>query len=165
MGGGRKADVSTWALEVFADDAGREPFTKFLEGLGDAEFAALDAALNHVLAVRGIELARTEWLKPLGEGLHEFRARHTAEEIAHMFADEPPELHLAQGASILLRVFVHFHGQHVVLLLSGYNKQADTSERRQQREIATARSHLVAWRRQQERRKAQGPKGKRAPRK
>jgi hypothetical protein len=56
--------------------------------------------------------------------------------------------------SILLRVFVHFHGNRVILLLSGYDKQDDASKKRQAREIAVARKHLVAWQQQKARRKA-----------
>ena len=36
---------------------------------------------------------------------------------------------------ILLRVFVHFHGSRVILLLGGYDKGKDPSEKKQQREI------------------------------
>jgi hypothetical protein len=96
-----------------------------------------------------------EWLKALGQGLHEFRVRHTAEEIAHMFAGEPPESVPGPGISILLRVFVHFHGRRMILLLSGYDKQDDASGKRQGREITAARKYLVAWQQQEARRKAQ----------
>ena len=118
--------VGGWTLEVFATDSGDEPFTRFMDDLSDAAAVALDAALNHVLAVRGMDLAKSEWLKPLGQGLHEFRVRHTADEIRHMFADEQPGV-APDPESILLRVFVHFHGQKVVLLLSGYDKQDDAN--------------------------------------
>jgi hypothetical protein len=148
-----------WTIEVFATDDGLEPFTRFAEDLSDIAFAALDAALQHVLGVRGIDLARTEWLKPLGQGLHEFRVRHTSDEIERMFADELPVEEQAAGESILLRVFVHFHGQRVILLLSGYDKQDDASKRRQQREVAAARKFLTAWEQQEARRKAQGRRG------
>jgi len=144
-----------WTLEVFEADNGHQPFTSFIEDLDETAFAALDEALKHVLAVRGMDLVRTEWLKPLGEGLHEFRVRHTADEIAHMFNDEPPGTGPKPPESILLRVFVHFYGQRVVLLLSGYDKQDDASRRRQEQEIQDARKCLTAWRQQEARRKAQ----------
>ena len=76
-------------------------------------------------------------------------------EIAHMFAGEPPESVPRPGISILLRVFVHFHGRRMILLLSGYDKQDDASGKRQEREIAAARKYLVAWQQQEARRKAQ----------
>ena len=137
-----------WNLEVFATDTGIEPFSAFVDELEDFEWAALDAALRAVLAVRGLHLVRTEWLKSLGQGLHEFRIRHDAGEIANMFEGGP---RAARGPRhvILLRVFVHFHGDRVILLLSGYDKGDDPSERRQQREIADARRHLTAWRQQE----------------
>jgi len=149
-----------WNLEVFATDTGIEPFSAFVDELEDFEWAALDAALRAVLAVRGLHLVRTEWLKSLGQGLHEFRIRHDAGEIANMFQGGPRE---ARGPRhvILLRVFVHFHGDRVILLLSGYDKGDDPSERRQQREIADARQHLTAWRQQEARRAAEERKRRR----
>jgi putative component of toxin-antitoxin plasmid stabilization module len=148
-----------WSLDVFATDNGAEPFTSFMDDLSDAAAVALDAALTHVLAVRGIDLANSEWLKPLGKGLHEFRVRHSADEIMHMFADERPGL-APDPESILLRVFVHFHGRRVVLLLSGYDKQDDASKKRQEKEIAFARKCLSAWNQQEARRRAKERKGR-----
>lgn len=52
-------------------------------------------------------------------------------------------------AKILIRLFVHFHGQKVILLLHGYDKGSDDSPRRQNKEIAEARKRLRAWRRAQ----------------
>ena len=78
-----------WNLEVFATDSGIEPFSIFADELEDFEWVALDAALRAVLAVRGLDLVRTEWLKSLGQGLHEFRIRHDADEIANMFGGGP----------------------------------------------------------------------------
>lgn len=143
-----------WAVEVFTADDGSEPYTTFAEGLDDFTWVALDAAITHVLAVRGVELVRTEWLKPLGEGLHEFRVRHDVSEITNMFgsegADDPAKV-ISPPRAILLRVFVHFHGDRVVLLLSGYDKGAGSSGKRQQREIARARKCLTAWHEKQKR--------------
>lgn len=78
-----------WTPEVFRDRDGSSPFERFIDELSDEKFIALDAAIERVLLVRGIDLARTEWLKPLGKGLHEFRVRHDADEIARMFGGEP----------------------------------------------------------------------------
>jgi hypothetical protein len=110
-----------WNLEVFATDTGIEPFSVFADELEDFEWAALDAALRAVLAVRGLDLVRTEWLKSLGQGLHEFRIRHDAGEIAHRFGGGPRS---GRGPRhvILLRVFVHFHGDRVILLLSARDR-------------------------------------------
>ena len=56
-----------WTPEPFEADDGTVPFERFIEDLSDFKFVALDTAISHVLAVRGIDLARTEWLKALGD--------------------------------------------------------------------------------------------------
>lgn len=142
--------VGEWTPEVFETDDGAVPFQRFVEDLSDFKFVALDTAIQRVLAVRGIDLVRTEWLKALGEGLHEFRVRHDAEEVAHMFGGEAP-LSAGPPEKVLLRVFVHFYGQKVVLLLGGYDKGDDPKERRQQREIAEARRLLGQFKERQRR--------------
>lgn len=148
-----------WSLEPFEADDGTVPFERFIGKLSDFKFVALDAAMGHVLAVRGLDLARTEWLKALGEGLHEFRVRHDAEEIAQMFGGEA-----ASGAgapeAVLLRVFVHFHGAKVILLIGGYDKGGDPSERRQQREIREARRLLTQFKERQRRERARARRGR-----
>jgi hypothetical protein len=53
-------------------------------------------------------------------------------------------------------LFVHFHGQRVVLLLDGYDKREDSTSRRQQREIAAARKILRAWKMRQAREHKRG---------
>lgn len=123
---------------------------KFLDGLPDSKFAALDSAITHVLARSGIELAGTPWLRPLGKGLNEFRVRHSEAQILSLYESSgyapPPG---SQASPVLLRVFVHFYGARVCLLLGGYDKGRDPSIRRQQREIASARKGLTDWRRRQ----------------
>ncbi len=141
-----------WTPEPFEADDGTIPFAAFLEDLTDFKFAALDAAIEHVLSQRGIDLVRTEWLKALGDGLHEFRVRHTADEIVRMFGEEDPERGPRREA-VLLRVFVHFYGTKVVLLLGGYDKGTDPKAKRQEREIARARKLLTQFRERQRRQK------------
>jgi putative component of toxin-antitoxin plasmid stabilization module len=130
-----------WTPEPFEADDGTVPFERFVNELSDFKFIALDTAIGRVLSVRGLDLVRTEWLKPLGEGLHEFRVRHDADEVARMFGGELPSA-TGQREKVLLRVFVHFYGDKVVLLLGGYDKGKDPKERRQQREVAQARRLL-----------------------
>lgn len=48
-------------------------------------------------------------------------------------------------AAILLRLFVHFYGEKVVLLLHGYDKAGNDSQRNQEREINLARKRLKEW--------------------
>lgn len=133
-----------WSVEMYTDVRGHCPIQGWFDGLSAAKFAAMDAAIRHRLQKQGIDLARSAWLKPLGGGLYEFRVRSTAAEIVRMYTDAghvPPE----DTETILLRVFVSFHGNRVVLLLDGYDKAADPSLKRQQREIAAARKLLVLW--------------------
>jgi hypothetical protein len=133
--------VPAWTLEFYADEHGREPCREWLErDLSDVQHDALVEALRLVLGERGPDVCRTEWGKALGGGLYEFRVRHTAKEIAAMFGGAPPGA--KAGERVLLRVFFHAYGDRVVLLLGGYDKGKDTSERRQKREIATARKRL-----------------------
>jgi hypothetical protein len=110
------------------------------ERSSDVQHDALSEALRLGLAERGPDVCRTEWGKALGEGLYELRVRHTAKEIAAMFGGAPPGA--KAGERVLLRVFFHAYGERVVLLLGDYDKGKDTSERRQKREIATARKRL-----------------------
>jgi hypothetical protein len=142
-----------WTIELFVDSFGNCPHETFIEGLDDATFAALDAAIEQILTRNGMDLCKTEWMKPLGEGLYEFRIRHDADEIKARFSQEAPTP-TPQHIPILLRVFCHFYGDKGVLLLSGYDKGADPSGRRQQKEIALARKHLTAWKEDQKRRRA-----------
>lgn len=131
--------------EFYEDDTGRRPVEAWMGDLGDVEFEALATAIEEILEKDGIALASTPWLKALGEGLHEFRVRHDAATIKALYADSGARKP-AKPAKILLRLFVHFHGKKVVLLLHGYDKGGDDSPRRQSKEIEEARKRLRAWR-------------------
>ena len=120
------------------------PFARFVKSLSDFKFEALDAAIDCVLVRRGLDLVRTEWLKPLGGGLHEFRVRHTAREIAQMSGGAAPSNAVPQE-KVLLRLFVHFYGDRMVLLLGGYDKGRHSGAKRQQREIDRARRSLAQF--------------------
>lgn len=133
--------VPEWTPEPFEADDGTVPFERFIEDLSDFKFVALDAAIRRVLAVRGIGLVQTEWLRPLGRGLHEFRVRHDADEIARMFSVKAPSA-AVPPEKVLLRVFVHFYGDRIALLLGGYDKGRYPQKKRQQKEIARARKLL-----------------------
>jgi hypothetical protein len=141
-------DETTWGTEFYEDDAGRRPVELWMGSLTLAEYAALRAAIVRVLEVRGMELGSTPWLKALGEGLFEFRVRHDAATIEALYG---PTAHAQQSAQpptqhkILLRLFVHFHGNKVILLLHGYDKGGNDSPRQQNKEIQEARKRLTAW--------------------
>lgn len=132
-----------YTIEFYEED-GRSPVERWMESdLTDVELAALLSALEHVLSHRGVGVCGTEWGKQLGDGLFEFRIRHTSSEIARMQAE--PVAGGKPAEKVLLRVFCHAYGAKVVLLLNGYDKGGDPSERRQQREIALARKRLTRF--------------------
>jgi hypothetical protein len=138
-----------FTIEFFEDEGGRSPVEEWMESdLTDVGLAALLSGLEHVLSHHGVNVCAGEWGKQLGEGLFEFRIRHTAQEIDSMFGGAPP----GKGhGSVQLRVFCHAYGNKVVLLLNGYDKGGDPSGRRQEREIRLARRRLEEFRQRQAR--------------
>jgi len=118
---------------------------RWLDRLSPVKFAALQAAITHRLEVEGIGLLGTEWLKPLGSGLFEFRVRHSAAEIERMFAGRTSIGSSGHREAILLRVFVAFVGGRVCLLFAGYDKGRDPSRKQQQKEIERARRLKRQW--------------------
>jgi putative component of toxin-antitoxin plasmid stabilization module len=135
--------LTTWSIEYEG-----ATFERFFSSLPEYEQAVLTAAIEHVLEAHGIDICSGEWGKPLGEGLYEFRVRRSLNAIlAEAGAELPADL-AGTDRQVLLRVFCTFHGRKIVLLYSGYNKKTDTSEKRQQREIAKARKIHKQWKRQ-----------------
>jgi hypothetical protein len=122
-------------------------FERFLLSLPAYEQAVLVAAIEHVLQVYGIDICSGEWGKPLGEGLYEFRIRKSLRTILVSAGLDAPE-ESGTDRRLLLRVFCTFHGDKIVLLHHGYNKKTDSSDKRQQREIAKARKIHERWKRQ-----------------
>ena len=118
--------------------------------LGDSGTGSDDAAITHVLERQGLALASTPWLTALGQGLYKFRVRHDAATIESMYGAAGAPTSRAPG-KILLRLFVHFHGDRIVLLLHGYNKGKDNSSTRQNKEIQRAHKMLRAWKADQSR--------------
>lgn len=149
------ADADGWVVEFCADQNGREPCREWAEGLSPQKRAAFTAAVRLVLARRGLDVVETEYGKALGEGLYEFRVRWTASEIRHKVEGLPSEDVGGAPEAIVLRVFFCTAGRKIILLLGGYDKARDPSDRRQQREITKARKLLTAYR------KSQGRSGKR----
>jgi putative component of toxin-antitoxin plasmid stabilization module len=80
--------------------------------------------MRRILQQQGVGVCGTAFGRQLKEGLFEFRLRE---------------------AELLLRVFCHAYGERIVLLLGGYDKGADPSDRRQARKIALARRRLSEW--------------------
>ena len=105
-----------WKIEFYEDVQGRRLVEKWIDGLSDQKAEAVIVALQEVLAVNGINLTSGAWLKSLGSGLYEFRIRHSKNEIQGMY--KASNRGLVGGAeAILLRIFVAFEGQKLVVLL------------------------------------------------
>jgi hypothetical protein len=109
------------------------------------ERAALGKAMQHSLQVLGVGVCATQFGKQLGGGLCEFRLRLDLAEVLHRFEGRDPAQASGRSEEVLLRVFFHAHGDRLVLLLHGYDKGADPTGRRQQREIAEARRRLLSF--------------------
>ena len=134
--------LSRWPLETVATS--RMPSRAsavYSGGFRAVKLAAL-AAVQHVLAVHGIDVCETEWGKNLGNSLYEFRVRHPAGAIRNMFplpGQASKDLRMgAEPTKILLRIFFTTYGAGVLLLLSGYDKATDPSKGRQKREMKKA---------------------------
>jgi len=103
--------------------------------------------------------AISQWGKQLGEGLFEFRIRHSAAEIEHMFTGASSSRQAAKRENVLLRVFYHAYGTKVVLLLNGDDEAGDPSDKRQQRVITLARRRLVEFKERQARERKRQRRG------
>jgi len=135
-----------WTIEY--DEGGS--FERFFSSLDEYQRATLVSAIEHVLTPYGVDICQSEWGKNLGGGLFEFRIRRSLSTILGEYAPSRSDPHGdSPDRSVLLRVFCTFHGRRVVLLLGGYDKGRDASDKRQTREIARARKVLGAWRRKQ----------------
>lgn len=141
-----------WTPEVFEDDTGRRPFAEWLLALDSGKRAAVIAAIETLLSTFGIEICQTEHGKHLGDGLFELRIRNDEAAIRSRY-DTQPSGHQPKKRreKILLRVFCHAYGEKRVLLLGGYDKGKDPSEKRQQREIRGAKKRLRAFKLRQAR--------------
>lgn len=140
--------MSTWTVEVWDDErTGRCPFDVWFGKLDEYEQAVVDAVIENIVTPLGMDICDTEWGKPLGGGLYEVRIRRKLSTVRTWGspASDAEAPSAAGERTVLLRLFVTFHGDHVVLLFQGYDKGKDPSERRQAKEIKTARKHLRAW--------------------
>jgi hypothetical protein len=141
---GDQEGAPTWSID--APDDGQ--FWRFYNKLQDMDKAIVQAALDHVLEVRGIDICSSEWGKSLGAGLYEFRIRVSLDAILGAFGSDDAARAVPvkwRGRSCLLRIFCTFHGERIVLLLGGYNKGKDPSAKRQRKEIERARRELSRW--------------------
>lgn len=131
--------MTPWRIEIEGDD-----FNKFVRKLPAYEQAVLFAAIEQVLALSGPDICDSEWGRPLGSGLYEFRIRRSLNALTKSQPEFQPSA--AGKRPVLLRIFCAFTENKLVLLLAGYDKGRDPSAARQQREIARARRLLMEWR-------------------
>jgi phage-related protein len=118
-------DPPAFRLEFYEDQSGIQPVRQWLVAeLSPDERRTVGAAMRAILQQQGIGVCGSGFGRQLGGGLFEFRLR------------ERP---------LIARVFCHAYGDRVILLLGGYDKGRDPSSRRQEREIALARSRLTDW--------------------
>lgn len=135
-----------WTLEFYDEPGtGRVPVREWMKDLDGYKRRAIGSALHYVLQRLGPDVVQSEWGKNLGEGLFEFRNRHDADEIIRRFTDREPDDDPNRG-KVQQRVFFHPHGAKLILLLGGYDKGEDPSDKRQQAEIELARKRLREYR-------------------
>ncbi len=136
--------VATYELEFYEDESGEQPVRRWLkEELSPRKRRALGTAMHRVLQLHGVGVCGTEHGKHLGGGLFEFRLR--GRDLAKVATAPGPSD--AAEAKMLLRVFCHAYGNRIILLLAGYDKGEHPSPKRQDAEIALARSRLKDWQR------------------
>jgi phage-related protein len=118
-----------YTLEFYEDAEGRQPVRDWLKNdLNSEDRRTVGTALREILQENGVNVCGSSFGRQLGGGLFEFRLREEA---------------------LLIRVLCHAYGNRLILLLGGYDKGQDPSERRQNQEIAVARACLEEWRARQ----------------
>jgi putative component of toxin-antitoxin plasmid stabilization module len=140
----------TWAVEYYVTATGSVPALDWVRQLPELKRAAWLAFVDFALAPCGKDIEQSGYVKPLTKGLFELRVDHNAAELAQVFGADVsnhPELTGPTGSGILLRVFCTFHGDRVVLLLSGLDKGVDPKA--QPRAIRAARKLLAEWQAEQ----------------
>jgi len=135
-------------LEFYDDpETGRLPVLDWIKNdLSPYQRRAIGVAMSEVLQKLGVDVCESQYGRQLGDGLFEFRLRHDADEIIAKHTDKTPAGEPDEG-KILLRVFCHAHGNRLILLLGGYDKEADPSDKREDKEIKLARKRLAEYKR------------------
>lgn len=131
----------------FYEEKGSMPLAEWLNDLEKSNPAKYDAivyGLQEILAMQGINVCNSDFGENLGGGLYEFRIRHEHSELVsrvqpHLKGTVPS----GPTVDVLVRVFFAAYGNKIILLLHGYDKGKDTSEKRQRKEIKEARKRLA----------------------
>lgn len=134
--------MKDWSIEFYEDEAGKRPVKSWMDSLSDIKREAAIAAIQIILKRQGVELSNTKWMKPLGGSLFEFRIRHTGPQISRMYGLSGYEgRNLKLG--LVLRIFLAFEGERVIILLGAYDKGRKDSARNQQKQIEISRKRLT----------------------
>jgi len=142
----------SYTLEFYEDEHGDEPVLRWLRELTPRKRRAMGVALYEILQYEGPHVVGTNFGKPIGGGIFEFRLDQDASQILAR-KGKPARTETSEPAKILLRVFCHAHGDKVVLLLAGYDKGERPSARHQQEQIELAKERLRDWKARQTARK------------
>lgn len=137
----------TWVVEYYVNGSGEAIGAGWLDDLDEACFAAWVAFVDVLLVPYGKDIPYRNWVKALGDGLFELRIDQPERSLRSIFTSAN-RAEAAPKAAILLRAFCTFSGRKVVIVLGGYDKGADPTKKRQQREINRARRALKAWQRE-----------------
>ncbi len=97
----------------------------------------------NILVVEGPALAKTSWLKPLGQGLWEFRIGGNVNSVLKRAGVQ--SITSFGNQKLLIRVFCAFESD-VVLLIGCYNKLKFSGGRPQSLAITRARKVLLTFR-------------------
>lgn len=133
-----------WQIEFYEDINGKCPVQKWIESLDDSKLASIDMAHRLLLKEKGTDLLNSSWFKSVGDGVFEFRIRHTAQQIEGLYKQKSVKK-AAPKSPILIREFVAFRKDKVILLLAAYDKGKDPLAKTQQKQIALAKKRLKDW--------------------
>jgi hypothetical protein len=134
--------MSIWTSNTVEPEFGRW----LAKDLDQYEQSVFFAAVERILEIQGPDICNSEFGKNFGGGLYEFRIRQSLNAIINYGKSPEDAVLLPNGdKTVLLRIFVHFYGDKIVLLMHGLNKGADDSEKRQTKEINKAKKILTAW--------------------
>lgn len=97
-----------YTLVFYEDESGEQPALAWMRGLTSTKRRVLGVALHEVLSHEGVDVCTSEFGKPLGDGLFEFRLRHDSQEILALKGRLKRAVASATGSEkVLLRVFFH----------------------------------------------------------
>ena len=131
-------------LSIVIADA--SSFRRFLKQLDVTERSLVEYSLELILATLGKDLLiESDWLLGLGGGLYEFRIGPTTTSVYVHLSRHSGAFNRPAHRKILIRVFLSFVNDELIVLAGAYDKLADNSKRRQQLEIQTARDVLAQY--------------------